>query len=195
MLNILLPAIVKQKSFNSNPRILRLQNKLINYSAVKESTILGIYLIDNINSINKNSFNTDSSYCGFNKNFVIKKPLNSWDFLKDFKSKAGIYQFVFGSDSYIGSTKDIFKRCFIQHKNNAFTNTNKHKLFYTFVVKHGWNDFTLNILFIAPNYVHKFSEQFPDYILIDKEIWMSQDLTNYELTIAEQLQLDYYKLH
>lgn len=96
MLNILLPAIVKQKSFNSNPlrSILRLQNKLIYYSAVKESTILGIYLIDNINSINKNSFNTDSSYCGLNKNFVIKKPLNSWDFLKDFKSKAGIYQFV-----------------------------------------------------------------------------------------------------
>jgi group I intron endonuclease len=119
-----------------------------------------------------------------------------WYFLKDFKLVAtppGIYQFLIGSDSYIGSTKDLFKRCFIQHKNHAFTHTNKHKLFYNKVVSHGWKSFNLNILSLVPNHVRLFAEHKPDYIMTERDLLILLDLTSYELTIAEQLHLDYYK--
>jgi group I intron endonuclease len=101
--------------------------------------------------------------------------------------------FVSGSDSYIGSTNDLYRRCFIQHKNNAYAKTKKHKLFYNKVVKKGWDLFTLNILYLIPKHLHIFTEKYLDYILTNEDIQILRDLTNYELTIAEQLQLDFYK--
>jgi len=141
-------------------------------------------------------------YCGLNNKFVISKVLNSWEFLRSFKQRcllfnrhliSGIYQFVFGSDSYIGSSKDIFSRCFLQHKNKALTKPNLHNKFYSAVVKNGWDQWTLNIICITPNHVNEFSEQFPDYILTEEDIDILEDLNYYELTVAEQLNLDYYK--
>lgn len=80
----------------------------------------------------------------------------SWDSLKKFKQVPGIYRFSLENDSYIGSTKDIYSRCFIQHKNQAFTSKNKHKKFYSLVGKNGWNKFTLTILKVTSNHVNKF---------------------------------------
>lgn len=192
LFNVIVPVAV-QKSLNSNPRILRLHTKIVSYSAVKNSTTLGIYLMDNINRINLTDFQK-SDYCGLQNNFVFtKSPLNSWGFLRDFKSKAGIYQFVLGSDSYIGSTKDLYNRCFLQHKNQAFTKTNKHRLFYNAVIENGWGKWTLNIICIIPNHTVVFAEKNPDIILTGKDLSILQDLTTYELTLAEQLNLDYYK--
>lgn len=107
----------------------------------------------------------------------------------------GIYQFknINGTDSYIGSTKDLFYRCFNQHKNHAFTNTNRHRLFYKSVLKKGWSSFNLKILSVTPNYSHLFAEQNPEYTLTEKDLLILRYLTSYELTIAEQLYLDSYK--
>ena len=189
MLNILNPVTVRTKSLVNNPRILRLQNKLINHSAGKESTLLGTYVLNNVNRIVQN----EAVYCGLHNKFLITKPLSTWDFLRDFKSKAGIYQFVIGSDSYIGSTKDIFKRCFIQHKNLAFTKPNKHKLFYKTVVENVWDKYILNIICVIPDHVILFTQKYLDFILNEKDLSILQDLTYYELTVAEQFNLDYYR--
>jgi len=48
---------------------------------------------------------------------------------------AGIYIFVNGKNSYLGSSQNLFNRCFVKHKNKAFTNTSKHTKFYSNVVK------------------------------------------------------------
>ena len=182
-----------QNSLNSNPRLSRLHKKIVGYSAVKDSTALGTYLMDNVNRINLTNFQ-DGSYCGLLNGFVFtKSPLNSWDFLRDFKSKAGISQFVLGSDSYIGSTKDLYNRCFLQHKNHAFTNTSKHRFFYNAVVENGWGKWILNIICTIPDHAVVFAEKFPDIILTDDDLAILQDLTYYELTLAEQLNLDFYK--
>lgn len=119
--------------------------------------------------------------------------MTSWDFIKEFKSTFGVYQFVIGSDSYIGSTKNICNRCYIQHKNQAFTKTSKHKLFYNSVIKNGWDKFILNVFCVTPNHVNVFSEEYPHFILTDKDYLRLQDLTYYELTVAEKLNLNYYK--
>ena len=89
--------------------------------------------------------------------------------------------------------KNIYNRCYIQHKNQAFTHTNKHKLFYNKVVKFGWDKFIFNIICIITNHVNNFSEKYPHYILTDIDKLILEDLTNYELTVAEQLNLNYYK--
>lgn len=93
-------------------------------------------------------------------------------------------------ESYLGSTKDLYIRCFKQHKNNAFTKTSKHKKFYNYVVKNTWSAFTLNILDLTPNHIELFSKMNPNYILTMKEYNILLDLTLYELTIAEQVYMD-----
>lgn len=125
---------------------------------------------------------------------LLKESLDgSWNFFKQYTEIPGVYQFTIGSESYVGSTKNIYNRCFIQHKNQAFTNTKKHKLFYTRVVKHGWKDFSFNLLCTLPNHVEVFFEKFPDTILTEKEILFLEMLTTYETTWMEQLYLDYLK--
>ena len=67
--------------------------------------------------------------------YVVSESLsNSWHFLKIFNKVPGIYKFCRASgevelDSYIGSSINLYQRCFIQHKNNAIKLTSKHKLF------------------------------------------------------------------
>lgn len=46
---------------------------------------------------------------------------------------AGIYLFVNGKDSYLGS--NLFRRCYIEHKNKSLSNTSKHGKFYKNVLK------------------------------------------------------------
>lgn len=135
----------------------------------------------------------NSSINNLNKNITKIDLSQSWDSLKNYKKVTGIYQFVFGSESYIGSTKDIYNRCFIQHKNLAFTSTNKHKQFYSLVVNNGWSKFNLNILKIVFNHVNVYSEKYPNDILTAKDLQILQYLTFYELTITEQIYLDLFK--
>lgn len=122
----------------------------------------------------------------------IKLPEN-WSTLRNYKGLPGIYKFSNGKNSYVGSSKNIFKRCFTEHKNNAFTKTSKHIKFYTSVVNNTWNVFTLDILDLTPNHVEIFSRLNPNHILTKIEYDSLQDLTLYELTIAEQIYLDAYK--
>jgi len=67
---------------------------------------------------------------GIKKNPIIKINLNlpeEWQNLHKYKFIAGIYLFVNGKNSYLGSSKNLFNRCFVEHKNKAFTNTSKQK--------------------------------------------------------------------
>lgn len=127
----------------------------MNFSVESSTFIFSKYLTENINRIHQNVNKPSVGskfYCATNK-FIVSKPLSSsWYFLNDFKSIAGIYQFLVDSESYIGSTKDIYKRCFTEHKNNAFVKTKKHRLFYNSVIKNGWDKYTLNIICVIPNY-------------------------------------------
>ena len=66
-------------------------------------------------------------------------------------------------------------------------------MFYNKVVKFGWDKFIFNIICIIINHVNNFSEKYPHYILTDIDKLILEDLTNYELTVAEQINLDYYK--
>jgi len=52
----------------------------------------------------------------------------------------------------------LFNIYFIQHKNHAFNNKNKHTLFYNKVVKYGWNYFKFNTLYFLPTHVRLFSD-------------------------------------
>ena len=53
---------------------------------------------------------------------------------RTYKGVPGIYLFSSDDNSYLGSSKNLFTRCFTQHKNNAFTQISKHSKFYNNVV-------------------------------------------------------------
>ena len=53
--------------------------------------------------------------------------------------------------------------------------------------------FYLKVLHTCPNHLHKFIDLHPELDITREDKLILRDLTNYELTIAEQLQLDYYK--
>lgn len=120
-----------------NPIIKRLKLKIESY--VNNNTNLGKYLSKNLKRILniQKEIEQNTQTNKLNKNITKIDLSQSWDLLKNFKKVPGIYQFLLGSDSYIGSTKDIYNRCFIQHKNRAFTAQNRHKKFYSLVVNNG----------------------------------------------------------
>ncbi len=176
-----------------NPIIKRLKLKIESY--VNNNTNLGKYLSKNLKRILniQKEIEQNTQTNKLNKNITKIDLSQSWDLLKNFKKVPGIYQFLLGSDSYIGSTKDIYNRCFIQHKNRAFTAQNRHKKFYSLVVNNGWSKFTLNILNLTPNHINVFSEKFPNDILTAKDLQILQYLNYYELTLTEQIYLDLFK--
>ncbi len=176
-----------------NPTIKRLRLKIESY--INNKTNLDKYLSTNLKRILnfQKEIEQNSQIKNLNKNITKIDFSQSWYLLKEFKKVAGIYQFVLGFDSYIGSTKDIYNRCFIQHKKLAFSAPNKHKKFYSLVVNNGWSKFTLNILNITPNHVNVFSEEYPNDILTAKDLRILQYLTYYELTLNEQIYLDLFK--
>lgn len=125
------------------------------------------------------------------KNPLIKINLpEEWHLLRKYKLIAGIYLFVNDINSYLGSSKNLFNRCFVEHKNKAFTNTSKHKKFYNNVVKNTWNDFTLYILELIPNHIELFINLNPYYVLNFNEYKLLSLLNLYEITIAEQIYMD-----
>ena len=122
-----------------NPTIKRSRLKIESY--INNKTNLDKYLSTNLKRILnfQKEIEQNSQIKNLNKNITKMDLSQSWYLLKEFKKVPGIYQFVLGFDSYIGSsaTKDIYNRCFIQHKNIAFTAQNKHKKFYSLVVNNG----------------------------------------------------------
>lgn len=60
------------------------------------------------------------------------------------------------------------------------------------VVKEGGNKFTFNIFCMIPNYSILFKEKYTYYVLTYKDLLILQDFTNYELTLFEQLYLDFF---
>ena len=121
------------------------------------------------------------------KNPLIKINLpEEWYLLRKYKLIAGIYLFINGIDSYLGSSQNLFNslrgRCFIEHKNKAFTNTSKHKKFYSNVVKNSWNAFTLYILDSIPNHIEIFVKLNPYYVLNFNEYKLLSLLNLHEIT-------------
>ena len=191
---VLNSVLIGTANLNKNPLILRLKSKLI----VEDSTILGLYLKKNLNQIDYKKEKIQNQYLqnkfmGLVPSDIKKKLSDSWTFLRDYKSVPGIYLFEYCTDFYLGSTKNLYQRCFLEHKNHALTNTKKHAKFYNRVVELGWNKFSLAILQLVPNHVTVFAEKNVDYTLKDKDIKMLQYLTAYELTVLEQTYLDLYQ--
>ena len=151
-----------------------------------------VLLINYANSILSLSIPELANKYGRNVNSPISKYTlpDEWDDLRNYKGVPGIYQFYNEKDSYLGSSKDLFTRCFKQHKNNALTKESIHKKFYSNVVKNTWSSFTLNILEIIPNHIELFVKSNPNYVLTKNEYDFLLDLTLYELTIAEQVYID-----
>lgn len=127
-----------------------------------ENTLFKIY-VKSILSIPLNVLVT--KYGSGIKNPLIKLSLpQDWNLLRSYKLMAGIYIFVIGKNSYLGSSQNLFNRCFVEHKNKAFTNTSKHTKFYSNVVKNTWDAFTLFILELIPNHIELFVKLNPNYI-------------------------------
>ncbi len=151
---------------NNNPNILRLKNKLINVT-LNESTdnTLTNYIkihLDKPLEFYLSKFNPENLPV---YNLSLKE---GWKSLDQYKNIPGIYKFtalpLFGGvDTYLGSTKNIYYRCYIQHKNQAFINTKKHLLFYNKVVHNGWESFQLSILALIPDYCKKFTKLYPEF--------------------------------
>ena len=153
-----------------------------------ENTLFKIY-VKSILSIPLNVLVT--KYGSGIKNTLIKISLpQDWNLLRSYKLMAGIYIFVNGKNSYLGSSQNLFNRCFVKHKNKAFTNTSKHTKFYSNVVKNTWDAFTLFILELIPNHIELFVKLNPNYILNLNENKVLKLLNLYELTIVEQIYMD-----
>lgn len=175
-------------NLNKNPLILKLKSEL----TIDDSTILGVYLKKNLDRIDLKEEEIKNQY--LQNNFLIKRNLSdSWTFLRDYKSVPGIYLFENSIDSYLGSTINLHRRCFIEHKNHFLTKTKKHIKFYNKVLELGWDKFSLAILQLVPNHVILFAEENVDYTLKDGDIKILHYLTSYELTVLEQIYLDLYK--
>lgn len=62
--------------------------------------------------------------------------------LRDYKGAPGVYMYCTcaehpDGDNYVGSTNDLWRRNFVEHKNNAFTTPTKHRHFYGTVNSQG----------------------------------------------------------
>lgn len=173
---------------NNNPNILRLKNKLVNYESTDKTitNYIKIYLDRPLDYyLSKYDPEIFPIY-----NLSLKQ---GWKSLEKYKNIPGIYKFTAlflndSTDTYIGSTKNIYQRCYIQHKNHAFVNTKKHYLFYNKVVQNGWESFQLSILTIIPDYCIEFAKIYPEYIISKKDILILSDLVSLELTIAVRSQ-------
>ena len=183
---------------NNNPNIIRLKKKLLNITLNKsmDDTARSSALINYINvHLNKpldfylSKYNTDNLPV---YNLSLKE---GWKSLNQYKNIPGIYKFTAlplygGEDTYLGSTKNIYQRCYVQHKNQAFNNTNKHLLFYNKVIQNSWESFELSILAIIPDYCKEFIKLYPEFDLSKNDIIILSDLITLELTIAEQIYLN-----
>lgn len=183
-----LPIDFKENRLHSNPAIPNLKAKLELYLCECKNPLLILYIksvlllsLDEIASKYGKSVSTPIA------KFILPK---EWSSLRNYKDLPGIYQFCNGKDSYLGSSKDLFTRCFKQHKNNAFTKTSRHKKFYNNVVKNTWSAFTFSIIDLTPNHIELFAKLNPNHVLTKDEYDSLLDLTLYELTIAEQAYMD-----
>lgn len=136
----ILPVNLKQNKIHSNPAILKLKSKLelaLTADRFSDSVNKDMLLISYANYILSLSLDEIAFKYGNNVRIPVAKynlPAD-WDLLRNYKGIPGIYLFCNGKDSYLGSSKDLFTRCFTQHKNNAFTKKSIHKKFYSNVVK------------------------------------------------------------
>lgn len=127
---------INKSKLNNNPAITGLIIKLENVLSQCENSLVRLYILNNL------SLSVDK--LAYNYVIVINSSLNKLDLAKDwdefikYKNISGIYIFKnkIGLYSYECSIMNLFRRCFIEHKNNALTNTKKHKKFYSKVVKH-----------------------------------------------------------
>ena len=68
--------------------------------------------------------------------FPIEKLVlpKDWDLLRNYNDIPGIYQFCNKNGSYVGSSKNLFTRCFKDHRLRALSKTSRHNKFYREVV-------------------------------------------------------------
>lgn len=179
-------------------------NKLYLNPAISK---LKLKLEHNLNSKELNSINSDTILISYAKSIlsfslneigskyvkIIDNPIakcilpTEWNSLRKYKGLPGIYLFSNKRESYLGSSKNLSNRCYIQHKNKALTNKKILKNFYSSVVKNTWSAFTVSILELTPNHIELFTQLNPNYKLTKKEYEFLLDLTVSELTIAEQV--------
>lgn len=90
--------------------------------------------------------------------------------IRNYNEVPGIYQFCNKDNSYVGSSKNLFYRCYKDHRIRAFSKISRHNKFYKEVAINGWESFTLYILDLTPNHVKLYAMSNPNYILDKKNI-------------------------
>uniref|UniRef100_A0A896YS15 GIY-YIG endonuclease n=1 Tax=Coniophora puteana TaxID=80637 RepID=A0A896YS15_9AGAM len=179
-------------NLDKNPHLANLKKQLSN--EVEESTEVGQYIVENLKRLQSVSEELSNKKPSEINSVFSHSLASSWRFLLNYKNMAGIYQFINGAHSYVGSTRDLHQRCYVQHRLDAFKKFKRHILFYTNVITHGWINFTFRILAFVPNHLEAFTKIYNiKRDLTEKEINLLNILLSFELTLLEQVYLDLIK--
>lgn len=133
--------------------------------------------------------------------YNIPKGFNSYSFndisnLSEIKNKAGIYiiRIANSTDFYIGSATDLSKR-FIQHRNKSriLSNQKGSLTLYNALRQVDSSSLSLEVLKYSSNFIFKFKELNPEFILNENEIELMQFISLYECAVKEQSYLVKYR--
>jgi hypothetical protein len=113
-----------------------------------------------------------------------------FDKLIEYKGIAGIYYYNSKEGKgYVGSTSDLRRRNFSEHKNNI-NKKGKHIKFYDYIKKNTWSAFTLYIMAVIPDHVKNFSIIYNTININSTEQELLEILNLYHLTLVEQFFID-----
>jgi len=94
-------------------------------------------------------------------------------------------------DAYVGSSMDLWRRLFTQHKNAPGKGSVKHKLFYNYVREHTWSNMNLSIFQCLPNHIAVYQAMHPYLMLKEDEMRILVLLNMYHMALVEQFYLDH----
>ena len=192
-LSSLIPLLIPRDNYAKNPNLIKWRQQLekglkgTNNTALTEyaKPILGLTYAQ----IHANAVGPSGLF-----NFIWTHMLpQGFDLLGSFIFTPGIYGFMTESGKwYLGSTTNLRRRLFSNHKNYPFNKgtSSKHRLFYKEVIELGWSKFQLFVMALVPDHLAAFQLLHPLIVLTDTEIEILQLLSKYHLTLVEQFYLD-----
>jgi hypothetical protein len=182
-----------QSRLGENYKLQEMKNKLAEGLTLTNNPMLSKYITNILDltyaDLAKLYLNLDGSL----KALFDEKLPNGFDNLGQYKSMPGIYFFLAtGGKSYLGSTSNLWRRIFKEHKVRPFNDKSRvhHPLFYNFVFKQSWDDFRLLVLALVPNHLAAFLLQIPGQTMTSQEQELLELLTLYHTTFVEQFFMD-----
>lgn len=116
--------------------------------------------------------------------------------ISEIRFKAGIYKIRLEnqSDFYIGSATDLYQR-FIQHRNKSRKLSRQNLNLKLYKVLRGIPSYFIifEVLEFTTNFIYKFRELYPDYLLNENEIELMHLISLYECTLKENKYLEILK--